>query len=234
MKATVDFAGEIWVAESGTPVVIGREADVSIDDNPFLHRQFLEIAIIDDLCWLTNLGAQLSATVADSGGRVQAWLSPGARLPVVFARSHVRFTAGPTSYAVIIELDEAPFSDAPLTRYSTSTEGSDTTIGLVTLTTDQKLLIVALAEPLLLQEGLGAAALPSSADAARRLGWTSTKFTRKLDNVCEKLTKTGVRGLHGGQGQLASNRRARLVEYAISVGLVRESDLRSLDADDVS
>ena len=75
MKARVDFAGEIWVAEAGTPVVVGREADVSIDDNPFLHRQFLEIAIIDDLCWLTNLGAQLSATVADSGGRMQAWLS---------------------------------------------------------------------------------------------------------------------------------------------------------------
>ena len=231
MKARVDFAGEIWEVEAGAPIVVGREADISIDDNPYLHRQFLEIAVVDGLCWLTNLGAQLSATVADSAGRVQAWLSPGARLPIVFERSHGRFTAGATSYAIIVELDEAPFSDASLTRDLPNDDVSDTTIGLVTLTRDQKLLIVALAEPLLLQEGIGAAALPSSADAARRLGWTSTKFTRKLDNVCEKLSKTGVRGLHGGQGQLASNRRARLVEYAISVGLVRESDLASLDAD---
>ena len=37
---------------------------------------------------------------------------------------------------------------------------------------------------------------PSSADAAARLGWTVTKFNRKLDNVCQKLADAGIRGLH--------------------------------------
>jgi hypothetical protein len=57
-----------------------------------------------------------------------------------------------------------------------------------------------------------------------------TKFNRKLDNVCQKLKKAGVRGLHGGPDRLASDRRSRLVEYAVSVRLVTASDLRLLDA----
>jgi hypothetical protein len=233
MKATVDFAGELVVVEDGGAIVIGREGDLEIDDNPYLHRHFLEVAVTDDLCWLTNLGSLLSATVSDAAGRVQAWLSPGARLPIVFDRSFVRFTAGPTAYALIIELDQPTFDETRFVHAEPEPK-SETTIGLISLTPDQKLLILSLAEPVLSQEGMGAAALPASAEAARRLGWSQTKFTRKLDNVSEKVAKPGVRGLHGGTGQLATNRRARLVEYAISVGLVTERDLWLLDRDEGS
>ena len=60
-------------------------------------------------------------------------------------------------------------------------------------------------------------------------GWALTRFNRKLDNVCQKLADAGTRGLHGGPGKLASNRRARLVEYAVSSQLVTRSDLSLLD-----
>ena len=56
-----------------------------------------------------------------------------------------------------------------------------------------------------------------------------TKFNRKLDNVCQKLADAGTRGLHGGPGKLASNRKARLVEHALSTRLVSERDLALLD-----
>ena len=71
--------------------------------------------------------------------------------------------------------------------------------------------------------------LPSSAEAAERLGWTITKFNRKLDNVCQKLQRLGVRGLHGGPDRLASNRRTRLIEYAVATRLVTRADLALLD-----
>jgi hypothetical protein len=71
--------------------------------------------------------------------------------------------------------------------------------------------------------------LPSSNGAADRLGWTVTKFNRKLDNVCDKLEKLGVRGLHGERGELASGRRSRLVEYAIATRLVTRDDLTLLE-----
>ena len=102
-------------------------------------------------------------------------------------------------------------------------------MGPTSLTRDQRLLIVALAEPRLRGDGRASVVIPSSAAAARRLGWTSSKFTRKLDNVCEKLSKLGVRGLLGDSETHASNRRARLVEYAVATRLVTRSDLASLD-----
>jgi hypothetical protein len=71
--------------------------------------------------------------------------------------------------------------------------------------------------------------MPSSAEAAARLGWTMTRFNRKLDNVCDKLDRAGVKGLRGGSGGLATNRRARLVEYAVASRLVTAADLDLLD-----
>ena len=103
------------------------------------------------------------------------------------------------------------------------------TIGRVQLTPDQKLLIIALCENVLRRGDRGAGHVPQSGAAAARLGWTVTKFNRKLDNVCQKLQRLGVRGLHGDADRLASNRRSRLVEYAVATRLVSRADLAMLD-----
>jgi len=71
--------------------------------------------------------------------------------------------------------------------------------------------------------------ISSSAKAAERLGWTVTRFNRKLDNVCDKLDRVGVPGLRGGRGEYATNRRVRLVEHALAARLVTRADLPLLD-----
>jgi len=68
-------------------------------------------------------------------------------------------------------------------------------------------------------------------EAAQRLGWTQTRFNRKLDNVCDKLDKAGVRGLHGGPTSQAHSRRANLVDWAVSSRLVTADHLPALDAE---
>lgn len=105
----------------------------------------------------------------------------------------------------------------------------ETTVMPARFTPLQKQLIVALAEPMLRREGVSMNELPSSSAAAERLGWTVTKFNRKLDNVCDKLDRMGVQGLRGGPGKLATNRRARLVEYAVTSQVVTRADLPLLD-----
>lgn len=75
-RATLDFCGECYVAEAGSSLRIGRDGDVMIDDNPYLHRHFLDLSHRQDLWWLTNVGSQLAATVADASGAMQAWLAP--------------------------------------------------------------------------------------------------------------------------------------------------------------
>jgi hypothetical protein len=230
MGVTVDFCGEEFVADPERPLTIGRTGDVEIDDNPYLHRQFLEVVEDGGLWWLTNVGTTLTATVADKKGLFQAWLNPGARIPLALERFTVWFTAGPTTYDFDIVVDTPAFvaTGAEEPPHQDERTG-ETTVGRVSFTPDQKLLIVALAEPLLRRGQGGSAQIPSSADAARRLGWKVTRFNRKLDNVCQKLADAGTRGLHGGPGKLASNRKARLGEHALSTRLVRESDLALLD-----
>ena len=222
---TIDFCGETAEIDH-EPFTIGRDADFVIeDDNRFLHRQFLSLSSQQEVWLLANVGGQLTATVSDAEGRLEAFLAPGAVLPLVFDETLVRFTAGPTTYEFTIRLPDPAFVASPVDE----NEAGDTTIGRVSMTPDQMRLVLALAEPALRGTGRAGSAMPSSGEAAARLGWTTTKFNRKLDNVCQKLAAQGVRGLHGEPGRLASNRRARLVEYALAVRLVTRDDLDLLD-----
>jgi hypothetical protein len=223
---SVDFCGETYVVEPGRTFTIGREADLTIDDNPYLHRTFLTLSDEFGLWWLSNVGQLLSATISDPTGSVQAWVAPGAKIPIVFQTMHVMFSAGSTTYDFSV-LAEDDFYNTSVTA---ERDGGTTTILPVTLTSSQRLLIVALAEGILTQAVPGRGTIPSSSEAAERLGWSMTTFNRKLDNVCEKLDKVGVAGLRGGRGKLATNRRARLVEYAVATRLVSVDDVPLLDA----
>jgi hypothetical protein len=213
----VDFCGETRLALPGRPVTVGREGDLRIDGNLYLHRRFLQVEHVNQMWWLTNVGSRLSATVSDPDGLMQAWMAPGARLPLVFSSTRVLFTAGPTTYELELRLEQLADVGA-------------TTVGRLALTRDQKLLVLVLAEPMLRRGERGAGQMPTNTAAARSLGWTQTKFNRKLDNVCGRLVRHGVRGLHGAPGALAVNRRARLVEYAVASRLVTVADLALLDS----
>jgi len=228
-SAHVEYCGaQVPVPVSGV-LSIGRQGDLAIDDNPFLHRRFLELGFADGMLWLANVGTSTSATIADLQGLAQSWLAPGARVPIVFTRTVAWFTAGPTTYEFEIVQAGAPFVS---TVASPVAEGGDTTMGRVSFTPDQRLLLLALAEDILRRGSRGAGAIPPSAAAATRLGWTTTKFNRKLDNVCEKLAKIGIRGLVTEGERSASSRRARLVEYALAARLISSADLEWLDAVD--
>ena len=227
MNPYIDFCGET-ASIAQQPFTIGRDADLVLDDNRHLHRQFLSIDQQQGVWLLANVGGQLTATVSDAGGRLEAFLAPGAVLPLVFEHTVVRFTAGPTTYEFSIVMPEPAFVAAP----SEPTDEGDTTVGRVAMTPDQLRLIVAIAEPALRGDGRAATTLPSNQQVAQRLGWRLTRVNRKLDNVCQKLAAQGIRGLHGAPGQLASNRRARLVEYALAVRMVSRDDLALLDISD--
>lgn len=224
---TVKFCGETYTVDGPDGFSIGRESDLTIDDNPYLHRWFLRIYEDFGMWWLANVGNLLTATVTDATGTVQAWLAPGAKLPIVFQTLHVMFSAGATTYDFSIHSEEDFFNTS---QAQTDAAGS-TTILPVTLTSSQRLLVVALAEGVLTQQIPGRGEIPTSAEAAARLGWSMTTFNRKLDNVCDKLDKMGVAGLRGGRGKLATNRRSRLVEYAVATHLVGQEDVPLLDAE---
>ncbi len=221
----VSYCGEEYFLDSQRPFVVGREADLSIDENPYLHRQFLTITARDGIWWIENIGNRIAATIAEDSHVMQAWLGPGARLPLVFERVSVVFTAGPTTYEFEIRLPSAEFSNVGVRHDSKG----QTTVGAISFTQSQFLMILALAEPWLRRVGTGSVDIPSSSQAARRLGWPLTTFNRKLDNVADKLDRIGVKGLRGGPDARATKRRARLLEHAVTSQIVRSEDIYLLD-----
>lgn len=221
-RVQVEYCGEWFTPDPARVFTVGRGGDLDVDDNPYLHRRFLEISH-DGAFWrLANVGDRVAATVVDTDARFSAHLRSGGVLPLVLPSLSVRFSAGPTTYEFAVHVENAPYAAA---RTSTDHLEGTRTRGDVVLTPDQRLCLLALAESALQRPGSGASHLPPSREAAERLGWSLTKFNRKLDNLCHKLSQAGVKGLHGGAAQLASNRRARLVEYGIASGLVTVDDL---------
>lgn len=229
-ELVLDFSGEIHRLRPGTAFRIGREGDLSLSDNPFLHRRFLILEHEAGLWWLVNVGSRLGATVAERGGTSRSWVAPGSRAPLVFPDMAVVFTAGLTTYELLLTVP-CPVYEPVVPRLGAG-EGAEgeTTIGQVSLTPSQHLVILALAEPWLRRVGTGPVDLPRNVDAAARLGWVLTRFNRKLDNVCDKLDRAGVKGMRGGPRVHASHRRTVLVDYALSARLVTAEDLPLLDA----
>ena len=225
----VEYCGEWWTATTDRRFTIGRIADLSVDDNPYLHRTFLELRHEQGIWLVGNIGKQLSATIGDEDGHFIAHLAPGGVLPLVFDRSYVRFGAGPTTYEIQLVLPDPPFSAVGVEEPTDESELSATTRSPARLTPDQRLVVLSLAEHALRRTGSGPSTLPTSAEAARRVGWTERKFNKKLDQVCQKLARAGVRGLHGEPGDIAANRRGRLVEYCLASRIVTDGDLPELD-----
>lgn len=224
-ELSIEFGQIVHQMAPGDSVTLGRAADLEIDDNPYLHRQLLQVSEESGVWWVANVGQSIPVSVATEHGEFQALLGPGARLPIVFPRLRLMFTAGPNTYEVVIVCRGSLLSPADP---SDAVAGDATRIPLA-LTESQKLLVIALAEPVLSNPGHGLTAVPTSAVAAARLGWPLTTFNRKLDAICEKLDRGGVEGLRGGPGNLASLRKSRLVEYAVLARLVSAEDLELLD-----
>lgn len=221
-ELVVDFCGERHVVDPDKGFAIGRTGDLAVDDNPFLHRQLVLLTWHDHFWWMSNVGSSIALTLSDRDSRVQALVSPGSAVPLAFADSVVRFSAGPTLYEVDLLLSAAPYRSVD--REHDRVVG-ETTVAPLPLTEDQRLLLVALAERALKRGTTGVTSLPSSAEAAERLGWPLTTFNRKLDALCAKMTRAGVPGLHGQPTKLASSRRAKLVEHALATRLVTIEDL---------
>lgn len=224
-QLVVDFAGEVFEVRPGQEFTIGRDGDLAIDDNPYLHRLFLSIGFMEGLWWVSNIGSRLAAHLTDRSGLMRSALAPGARSPLVFPESLLTFAAGSTAYEVILTTVAHDYEPQPHRMPAVG----DTTIAPSAWTESQLLAILALAEPLLRRVGTGAAEVPTAVAAARRLGWAQTRFNRKLDNVCDKLIAAGVPGLRGEVGASATNRRLQLVEYAVSTLLVTAADLPLLE-----
>lgn len=219
VSLVIEFCGEEHTLTCVDSLTFGRRGDLMIDDNPYLHRVVGCFVWRQGLWWLQNQGAKIGIEVRDCATSSRLSVASGQQAAIVPLAFTVGFTAGPTSYELtgrrhggLVHGDES----AP--------PGGTATIdfGIVPMSAEQHLLLVALCESRLL---VGSEVLPTNQAVATRLGWTITKFNRKLDHLCAKLSREGVRGLRGGPEGLATDRRQVLVDHATGVRLVTVDDL---------
>ena len=221
---TIDYAGTISELAPHETLEFGRGAQLDIDSNPYLHRRLGRFAYRHGFWTLTNIGRSLHLIILDTKTLSQVVLASGRDLALTFTPAIIRFRAGRAIYELVVEGPTSPYSPPDETG-----EAFDTvTFSHIPLTPTQRLLIISLADATLRNPAAGVQ-IPNSREAAARLNWTITTFNRKLDNVCAKLTKAGVSGLHGTPDALATNRRRTLVEFAIQSGLVTPVHLQMLE-----
>ncbi len=223
----VDYCGEDRVCEPGDSLSFGREAELLIDSNPYLHR-VLGTFEHDEGHWLlSNVGGGIVLNVTDRSGPSAVVLAPGRSVGLEMAEFTISFVAGRTRY----ELDAALEDVKSPAEVRSEHLGGQRTLewGVVELNPEQKLLLVDLAAERLRDPHADPGDAPSKAVCAHRLGWSLSKYNRKLDHLCEKLDRAGVPGLCGVEGDQAAQRRRRLVEHALAVGLVEIDDLALLE-----
>ncbi len=230
----IDFIGELHELEAGTTFTFGRHGDLSVDDdNQYLHRLLGRFEHRNGVWWLVNTGSQIPLVVQDLTSRSQVTLAPGRDMAMSFPNAAVQFQAGRQNYEIEVSvgIEEEPrevVSDDLADAADSAIDNATISIGDLPLTDDQKRLIVVLAESAL-RNGSVDIDVPTNKASAYRLGWTITRFNRKLDNVCDRLSKAGVSGLRGGAGVLATDRRSTLVNHAVQSGLVTPADLELLE-----
>lgn len=220
----LEYLGEGISVEPERTLTFGRSADLVVDpDNRYLHRVLGCFIAQGEVWFLQNLGRHTSLRVVDRSGASRVEIGPGDQHPLGFEEFVVLFQAGPTTY----EIGGALAEPTPLELGEVLP--SDTVeFGLVSLNAEQRQLVAALAEPLLRDTPNWASRLPGNKEVARRLGWTITKYNRKLDYLCRRLAEQGVSGLQGASGALATGRRQVLVQHLVERGLVTAADLDDL------
>ena len=223
------FIDELTAAQSGDVVTFGRSGDIEVDEaNRYMHRIVGTFFDQDNVWWLTNNSKHGNLTLSAAGGRLTR-LPPAAVAALTEVSGTVRFDSGPTTY----ELGWTLPGQDPLMPPTSSDEQDDVDMsvdatrqfGIVNLNHEQKQLLVALAEPVLIDSTAPTSDLPANASIAHRLGWSAKKLDRKLDYLCARLASEGVRGLRGEKGFEAIDRRSRLIEHAMSSGMINADDL---------
>ena len=225
----LEFCGEDHTVRPGETLTFGRSGDLEIDENPYLHRRLGRFVDVGGVWQLENLGRHIVLHLRDQSSASASVVAPGARAGVVYGEFVCAFTAGPTRYELTGTLETHEWATDLLGP--DGVEGAATVDwGRVELNDDQRLLLLAMCERRLLDPHDTERPPLTNGEGAARLGWSVTKFNRKLDHLCEKLGRAGIPGVHGGVGANAGDRRRRLVEHALTVQLVQIEELVLLDA----
>lgn len=218
----VEFLDETYEVEAGESFTFGRDAQLVIDsENLHLHRVLGSFTQHHSEWLLHNVGRHLTLVVTDAQSRTE--LQPGGMLSLHSEEFTVRFEAGSARYEISGAIPDVNVPTGVDTFVSDTVELSNPE-----LNPEQRMLVAALAEPLITDGADWPASMPSNSDVAERLGWSLYKLNRKLDYLCSRVAQQGINGLAGESGRRATQRRVHLVEYLVGRRVITLEDVQRL------
>ncbi|MCP3992166.1 MAG: hypothetical protein GY724_24050 [Actinomycetia bacterium] len=205
---TVCFVGEIYTPD--IELAFGRQAELTLDENSYLHRRAGRFRMRQSTWWLENLGSRLRLTMASSDGSLLD-LQPGDSSLLLGERGEVSITAGPTRYMIEYELQQrqADWDDTSQFRIG----GADTmTFGPI-LTPRELDFVVVMAQGRLTGR-LGP--IPSHGEIAEVWGVSHKTVDNTLQRLRAKLRDQNINFVNSSE---------TLIEYLVTQGLVSTADL---------
>lgn len=226
----------IEVPEEGV-TVIGRAGDLVVGaDNPHMHRRLLTVTPSGADWHLANVGRFIPVAVQTPDERPICQLDPGETTVIAWPEFLLAFAAGEGTYHLDCYAELPITGDDPL-----STLHGTETIGVAALDDADRMLLAAIAEPILRSPTRDYSLMRKNSEAIERLGWTrpadadgtpeqrKKRFDHRLDNICRTFAEAGVTGVIGGKGNNASNRRIKVIQYAIEAQLITAEDIDLVD-----
>ncbi|MFV0257824.1 MAG: helix-turn-helix transcriptional regulator [Acidimicrobiales bacterium] len=215
---SVEFLGEAY--QPSDELVFGRTAELSLDDNTFLHRRAGRFVLRPTGWWLENLGARLRLTMVSNDGTVID-LRPGSANPLVGPAGVVSLQAGTTRYEMAYHL-AAPAAD----EVGDGVFGDGVDEGADTLTMGPPLTPREIDFAVVLARGrltgrLGP--LPSHGDIAQVWGVSHKTVDNTFQRLRSKLRSSRATSVTSAE---------TLVEYVVTQGLVTMEDLEWAHLDD--
>ncbi len=103
----VDFCGEQLKLAPGDSATFGRDADLVIDDNPYLHRVLGRFEHRDGHWWLDNTGSSTVINLHDRNSANTAVVAPRGTVVLTMADVAVSFVAGRSRYELDAVVEDA-------------------------------------------------------------------------------------------------------------------------------
>lgn len=207
-ELTVRFVGEVYKPDA--ELTFGRHADLTLDENNFLHRRAGRFRLRDGTWWLENVGGRLRLTMVSSDGSLLD-LQPGSSSPLLGDSGEVSVTAGPTRYSLEYELQRIQMAITDSASYRIS--GADTMTYGPILTPRETDFVVVMAQGRLTGR-LGP--IPSHGEIAEIWGVSAKTVDNTLQRLRTKLRSQNINSVTSSE---------TLIEYLVTQGLVSMADL---------
>ncbi|MEM8924501.1 MAG: hypothetical protein AAGD35_13450 [Actinomycetota bacterium] len=212
---TISFVGETYRPER--QLTFGRQAELSLDENSYLHRRAGRFRLRDDTWWLENLGGRLRLTMVSSDGSLLD-LQPGSSSPLLGDSGEISLTAGPTRYAIEYRLQKVQMAVTDSASFRVA--GADTATYGPILTPRELDFVVVMAQGRLTGR-LGP--IPSHGEIAEIWGVSAKTVDNTLQRLRAKLRSQNINTVTSSE---------TLIEYLVTQGLVSLADLEWACLDD--